>query len=896
MEYISVQEVSNKWNISKRRIQILCREGRINGAKMIGNMWVIPENIEKPIDARTKSPVVKEKKGYFSARGDLKKLLREMYKRCDEMEIPEEEKKTYVLTLLAGTLSLSFIENVEDKNIIYSRIYKDISENQLHYGIDESTILLVENYLSVHGNDLELDNIVSWAYQYSNKMTASSAYSQTQFFTEKYMINYLVDNITEISIANKILDPCCGGGNFLIECLERLCQNVTVENMQENVYEMSRRLYGYDIDAEITKIAVVNIRIKALSIIKRHCHQVSFEIWDKVMPNIFCPVEKDTVAGSLARDNRLVKNVITGELVENDEAMGNASVVVTNPPFATVKGMRPEQKNFLKQFYPISKCDTCVSFMETIKNMLSSDGICGIVSQTAWMHLKSFECARKKFIEQYKFLNIVNLGSGAFLDLSGEKSNVALLILQNQNEDTHDNNIIVQNLCMEPFAQKIERLKTKNEEFCIIKQSRINGKNGFVFSDHGTIDLDNKSKLVYNSVAVPMQGTSTGNSKELVGYFWEHFGDKDWVPASNGGGYCRWEGLNDSVVKWGNEGEYIKNQKGSALRNVKYFNDTQMVFSDTGTSGLNVRVLLKGQIFIASGPGIRILSGNEYAHLAFLNSRLAANYVRTISPKLTIAAGYIGRIPIKKSIFASAILERNARLCVDLKINFLKFRPNNLEYSAQSFEKYCGNIEELAWALLKNDLTNELLKLEIESHCDEYVLNEYDFSHIEREILREQVGDCAFLIRGNHNIDLEKLDKYLARLIDDGCMLKRSRTSKSALGSDGVLEFVSKDLNISPANVVEQICQNPYALNDTLRKYKDLIVHNTIMNLMGYNVRTGVSKNVIGLDDLVEKLDSKFDKSFDSAKWIAERFDSIHKGIFKGVPYLGFKDGEIQRL
>ena len=42
MDYLSIQEFSNKWNISKRRIQVLCKEERIKGAKMIGNMWVIP--------------------------------------------------------------------------------------------------------------------------------------------------------------------------------------------------------------------------------------------------------------------------------------------------------------------------------------------------------------------------------------------------------------------------------------------------------------------------------------------------------------------------------------------------------------------------------------------------------------------------------------------------------------------------------------------------------------------------------------------------------------------------------------------------------------------------------------------------------------------------------------
>lgn len=32
MEYMTVKEASKKWNITMRRIQVLCSEGRIEGA------------------------------------------------------------------------------------------------------------------------------------------------------------------------------------------------------------------------------------------------------------------------------------------------------------------------------------------------------------------------------------------------------------------------------------------------------------------------------------------------------------------------------------------------------------------------------------------------------------------------------------------------------------------------------------------------------------------------------------------------------------------------------------------------------------------------------------------------------------------------------------------------
>jgi len=53
MEYMTVNEVSEKWGISGRRIRILCAEGRINGVVLKGRSYLIPANTVKPIDGRT---------------------------------------------------------------------------------------------------------------------------------------------------------------------------------------------------------------------------------------------------------------------------------------------------------------------------------------------------------------------------------------------------------------------------------------------------------------------------------------------------------------------------------------------------------------------------------------------------------------------------------------------------------------------------------------------------------------------------------------------------------------------------------------------------------------------------------------------------------------------------
>ena len=39
MDYISVREVAQKWEISERRVQKLCEESRINGIQKFGRSW-----------------------------------------------------------------------------------------------------------------------------------------------------------------------------------------------------------------------------------------------------------------------------------------------------------------------------------------------------------------------------------------------------------------------------------------------------------------------------------------------------------------------------------------------------------------------------------------------------------------------------------------------------------------------------------------------------------------------------------------------------------------------------------------------------------------------------------------------------------------------------------------
>ena len=72
MNYMTTKEAGLKWNISERRVQVLCGQGRIDGAFRLGNNWALPTNVHKPDDARRKDN--RNAKRHAGATADIAKL------------------------------------------------------------------------------------------------------------------------------------------------------------------------------------------------------------------------------------------------------------------------------------------------------------------------------------------------------------------------------------------------------------------------------------------------------------------------------------------------------------------------------------------------------------------------------------------------------------------------------------------------------------------------------------------------------------------------------------------------------------------------------------------------------------------------------------------------------
>ena len=44
MNFVPSSEKAKEWGISQRRVAILCKEGRVPGAELVGNRWFLPSD------------------------------------------------------------------------------------------------------------------------------------------------------------------------------------------------------------------------------------------------------------------------------------------------------------------------------------------------------------------------------------------------------------------------------------------------------------------------------------------------------------------------------------------------------------------------------------------------------------------------------------------------------------------------------------------------------------------------------------------------------------------------------------------------------------------------------------------------------------------------------------
>ena len=145
-EFITTQEAATKWNITNRRVQILCNQSRICGAIKRSGVWLIPSLSEKPL-RKPKSVVNKARKNNLT--------MLSLFSGC-------------------GGMDLGFEGDFEVlKDSVNEKINKDWKANP----IDDNWVRLPKNrFNTVFANDIKEDAKIAWTNYFNKKGINKSTY------------------------------------------------------------------------------------------------------------------------------------------------------------------------------------------------------------------------------------------------------------------------------------------------------------------------------------------------------------------------------------------------------------------------------------------------------------------------------------------------------------------------------------------------------------------------------------------------------------------------------------------------------------------------------------------------------------------------------------------------
>jgi len=774
---------------------------------------------------------------------------------------------------------------------------------ELLYSVFEQMKIVFEK------TDDDIDDIISWSYQFLKKDLEKSAFKRigkenakiedsdllftTQFFTDKYMVKYLVNE--SLSCLDKcdiqkvvVIDSASGGGNFLNYSFERLYElyktskpNWSNQKIVDAILNSS--IVGYDLDSNLSEIASLSLFVKA-------CGYAA--------PSKSTPIK---IYGGVANDklgflnphvtsNSINRTTFKTQL-EKINSEKKIKVFVTNPPFMGKRDMDTTLKNYLVANYPESKGDLCVSFIQRTIQLMNEKDLLGVVSQNNWMYLSSLKNFRKFFLENQTLKECIDLGSNAFEDINGEKTNIALCVIGNSEIKSSR----FYNLKFKNIAEKKKLVAQKNisaELTFELNQNQFLKNSHFEFNYQLEHRFENIQGLqLYSEFANPMQGTSTGNNKEFVKFAWEVNGSPDWKLVSKGGGFSKWAGLNYYKVLWGEKAEIIRENQGSALRNIDKIPSTQLVYSDTGTLGLNVRILKENQVFIASGPGIQVLKGDKYAHLAFLNSKIATFLLKIINPKFTISAGYISKIPVAPNILDSKFIAEKSKKCLDLKEKYLQKKLPNFEFRHFNYSAI-KNLDSFLEKLILEDIESDYQRLFLESKIELEIRKQYNFNSKELQEVKSVVGESPFFNKKRTlKVNSEQLDLLLSGSIDLNCLSTSRAINGYSVGSESVFEDLSYKLDVNPKPLFDFIKKNISQFKSTKTKYFNDLLHKIILNELGVKQISIYKFQVFDLSKLIESIKTKY-IFLNEQRDLTERIISIlqvhHKSSFFNKPLVSY--------
>jgi type II restriction/modification system DNA methylase subunit YeeA len=487
-------------------------------------------------------------------------------------------------------------------------------------------------------------------------------------------------------------------------------------------------------------------------------------------------------------------------------------VVVANPPYKLRSDLNGYLADFLDENYPLSKTDLFSSFIERCICLTIRTGYNGLVTMESWMFLASYEGLRKMLLSQHSILGLthmpylgkggtsmgISFGTDAKIIQTFQSNNIPSTFSCVRYFETDDN------MVPSEFPVRNERLSLR----CSREFQNIPGAPIAYWVEEEFLSLFRENEQ-FSECFDAKQGIATGENERFLRQWHEvSFGNSDfnqkgsdsfngrakWYPYSKGGEARRWYGNNFLVVDWSENGDEIKNFKGSngKLRsrpqNLDYQFKEAVTWSLTSSSSIPLCARYRPSGFVFDVNGMSAFPKEEGARwsysTALLNSYVPQRSLTFINPTMAFQSGDIARIPLP-NVNSSAVDLSSAESCIRISASDWDSFETSWDFTTLPLLSRDHRTDTLAatYARLRvhwREMTDEMLRLETDNN--RIFIDAYDLSHelIPEVPIEEITLTCnpAYRYGGkSSDVDLE------ARLLQDtiaeflhyavGCMFGR---------------------------------------------------------------------------------------------------------------------------
>jgi type I restriction enzyme M protein len=241
---------------------------------------------------------------------------------------------------------------------------------------------VVDKLESINFNSSDDIHAVSLFYETMLKEMRDAAGDSGEFYTPRPVVRFIIDRLKP-RLGERLLDPACGTGGFLVEAYEHLKDQVETADQLRQLHE---NLMGIEKKPMPYLLAVMNLLLHGIA-----------------TPN-------------LREQNALAENI--GYI----SAESRVDLIATNPPFGG-----EEEKSILDNFpVGLRTAETALLFFQYVMAMLKRPGgRCGIVLPNGFLFGNGVAATiKKKLLTEFNLHTIVRLPNGTFAPYTGIPTNI----------------------------------------------------------------------------------------------------------------------------------------------------------------------------------------------------------------------------------------------------------------------------------------------------------------------------------------------------------------------------------------------------------------------------------------------------------------------------------------